>query len=182
MFGKILSAVGSIGSAIANPILSHNENIRQRKFAEGQSAQQMAFQERMSNTQLQRGIADATAAGLHPHVAAGSGASSPAGSQASPAVSVPQIDMPDLMAYGVSLKQLEQVDQQLAIADRKATADIVKTLSDADLNEFRKVLMQKGAPKATLEGEAADLLRQGINWLKENVRQNKQPHNFNRLP
>lgn len=167
-----LQAVGTV----ANAVLGHNQNIRDRKFAESQQRNQQQFQERMSNTQYQRGVTDLKKAGLHPWLAAGGGgASSPSGSMASPAVKTPQIEMPDLLGYGVSLKQLDQADKQLEIADKTATANIIKTMSDADLNEFRKIMLQKGAPKATLEGEGAELLRQGIKWLKDNMKKNNQP-------
>lgn len=176
MLGALATVGGQLLGNVTNAVLSHNENIRQRKFAEGQAQINRDFQRDMSNTAMQRGVADAKKAGLHPWlVAGGSGASTPSGAQASPAVSTPQIEMPDFLSYGVSLKQLEQADRQLSIMDKKATADIVKTLSDADLNQFRKILMQRGSAKASLEGEASEILRKGLKWLKENVQMNKQP-------
>ncbi len=55
---------------------------KQNKAADAQSARQMAFQERMSNTAYQRSAKDLEAAGLNRILALGSPASSPGGAQA----------------------------------------------------------------------------------------------------
>ena len=71
--------LGSIVSGIASFFGAK----QQANTAKDLSNQQMAFQERMSNTQFQRGTADLKAAGLNPILAAGnSGASTPQGSMA----------------------------------------------------------------------------------------------------
>jgi len=97
LVGGLVAGVGSlIGQSSAN---STNEQI---------ARDQMAFQEKMSNTALQRQVADARAAGINPiAVAGGGGASSPSG-----ASTTVQSVMPDVMGTIASAKEARRVDAQ----------------------------------------------------------------------
>lgn len=162
--GAAATTIGQLYSNDQNIRMQDDTNKMNREIANDQ----MRFQERMSNTAHQREVEDLKAAGLNPTLSAGgNGSSTPSGSAAT--MQAPQISMPDYMAYGISLKQLEQTDQKLALEKQNSAADIAKTLSDTDLNRMKKILYQKGMIRAELEGEGSDVLRNIIKWMKKSV-------------
>lgn len=175
-------ALGALaGGAALNWMSASQTNDANR----GMSREQMAWQKEMSDTAHQREVMDLKAAGLNPNLSAGgNGSSTPSGASAT--MQAPQIAMPDMMAYGISLKQLDLAEQKLNIEKENSAAGIAKTLSETELNKMKKILAQKGMLRAELEGEASSVLSNMIKWLKDSVRQpslkQRQQNNNQMMP
>lgn len=152
--------------ALTNFISGRDTNRSQETMA----ANQMDFQKEMSNTAHQREVNDLKAAGLNPTLSAsGSGASSPAGAQAS--LTAPKLELTPLIMGAMSLfqkdRELAQTDARIKNENLSTAADVANKTSDTDLKRTQKILNQKGMLRADLEGRAAKKIDKMIQWLQQ---------------
>lgn len=88
-FGDFIKSLGQLVPALVNRISANQLTGAEREanaFSAEQAQIDRAFQERMANTQYQRGVADMRAAGVNPALAIGQGGAAAPSGQAAPSV------------------------------------------------------------------------------------------------
>lgn len=180
--GGLAGPLGFVGNLIGGIMQNDaNRDIADKNNAMSQSnaREQMAFQEKMSNTSYQRGMEDMRKAGLNPMLAfSQGGASAPSGASGS----VTSAHMENVMGpavssamQGMQLKtQLENtasgtelnkaVEQTNKTIQAKNLADAVTSAKQAQKLNTENKLLQKGLPRADLENKVTG-------WMSDKVKQ-----------
>lgn len=176
VFEAAAGAVGGMGSLFGANSASQmqrnenqqNENLQNvaNAFSAQQAKEQMAFQERMSNTSHQREVADLQAAGLNPLMSLNQGASSPGGAMGS--VAAPTV----VPVSNVGSKIPEAISSAMNVIStfnsmRKQNSETRESGMRADLAEGERDFMKKNPNAYFMSkfGTADTMTARFVDWL-----------------
>ena len=155
------TAVGAVGGALVGGLLNSRSTKKANEMSQASAREQMAFQERMSNTEMVRRKQDFLNAGINPLLGLTGGASSPSGASAQAQASQWDFGNPVEAALSSSregkrlnLAELMQAQQLkgMALGNELTAAQTKKTNVEA-------AVTSRGIPEADFKNKMYDLVR-----------------------
>lgn len=178
LVGAIGSMFGQQSANDANKEIANNANAQ----SQANAREQMAFQERMSNTSHAREVQDLKNAGLNPILSANAGAASPGGA----AGNVQTANMENVMGglsaaardmVGFNLQKKKQEKEIELMGEQKELVKSQKTKTDVDAT-----VASKGIPEAEIKNRAFDLMRPLLDKIENWGKSNSKPRKYNIEP
>lgn len=161
IIGDALSYIGGRQANDANKDIAHNANV----MSQANAREQMAFQERMSNTSHAREVADLKNAGLNPILSVNAGAPSPGGAAGSVATATMENTM-----KGLGSAAREQLALKQAVEKQKKEIELMDAQKkNVDMDTIVK---SKGAPQADMINRGYKIMSPVLDKIEQMMKPN----------